>query len=132
MKEKLHKIGDVAQKLNLKSYVLRYWETEFPQLHPKRTPKGQRLYSEKTIELLSKIQYLLHEQGLTIEGARKILSGDSELTALKNAELTNPAMNNTVKKQHVEKNTLDKLLSSVQKELFSLKDLLQTYPKPKT
>ncbi len=71
--EQTYKIGEAATLLNLKTYVLRFWETEFPQIAPLRTEKGQRLYRAKDIELLERIRYLLHEQGLTIDGARKIL-----------------------------------------------------------
>lgn len=71
--EQTYKIGEAATLLNLKTYVLRFWETEFPQIAPLRTEKGQRLYTPKDIELLERIKYLLHEQGLTIDGARKIL-----------------------------------------------------------
>ncbi|MDR2892584.1 MAG: MerR family transcriptional regulator [Deltaproteobacteria bacterium] len=74
MPEKTYKIGEAAQLLNLKSYVLRFWETEFPQLNPLRTESGQRLYSEQDLVLLGRIRHLLHERGLTIEGARKILA----------------------------------------------------------
>lgn len=74
MLNKTYKIGDVAALLNLKTYVLRFWETEFRQLRPHRTPKGQRIYTEKDVELLRRIQYLLHEKGMTIEGARRRLS----------------------------------------------------------
>ncbi len=74
MSEKIYRIGEAAALLDLKAYVLRFWETEFPQLVPVRTDKGQRLYSEGNIALLRRIKYLLHEQGLTIEGARRLLA----------------------------------------------------------
>ncbi|MCL1889712.1 MAG: MerR family transcriptional regulator [Desulfovibrionaceae bacterium] len=73
-----YKIGEAAKLLQLQSFTLRFWETEFPQLRPGRTEKGQRLYSEADLELLRRIRHLLHERGLTIEGARKILQGRSE------------------------------------------------------
>jgi DNA-binding transcriptional MerR regulator len=73
MPERMYKIGEASQILKLKSYVLRFWETEFPQLNPARTGKGQRLYSEADLDLLKSIRHLLHERGLTIEGARKLL-----------------------------------------------------------
>ena len=76
MGEKLYRIGEAAELLELKTYVLRFWETEFPQLTPLRTDKGQRLYSEEHINLLRHIKQLLHEQGMTIDGARRILQGD--------------------------------------------------------
>ena len=71
---KTYKIGDVAELLNLKTYVLRFWESEFRQLRPHRTPKGQRIYTEKDVDMLRRIQKLLHEQGMTIDGARKKLT----------------------------------------------------------
>ena len=74
MTGKLYRIGEAAALLDLKSYVLRFWETEFPQLEPVRTEKGQRLYTEEHIELLKLIKKLLHERGLTIDGARRILN----------------------------------------------------------
>lgn len=74
MPGEIYKIGEAAQLLGLKSYVLRFWESEFPQLNPTRTESGQRLYSERDLELLRRIRNLLHERGLTIGGARKILN----------------------------------------------------------
>lgn len=73
MSQKTYRIGEAAAKLNLKSYVLRFWETEFPQIAPLRTEKGQRLYTESDIAVLGRIRYLLHERGLTIDGARRQL-----------------------------------------------------------
>lgn len=73
MSEKTYRIGEAAARLNLKTYVLRFWEMEFPQITPIRTEKGQRLYRERDLALLRRIRYLLHERGLTIEGARRIL-----------------------------------------------------------
>ena len=81
MSEKIYRIGEAAALLDLKAYVLRFWETEFPQLVPVRTDKGQRLYSEENIALLRRIKYLLHEQGLTIEGARRILMAERKHAA---------------------------------------------------
>ena len=69
-----YKIGEAATLLNLKTYVLRFWETEFPEIVPLRTEKGQRLYTEEHLALLERIRYLLHDRGLTIEGARKTLA----------------------------------------------------------
>ncbi|MDR2696291.1 MAG: MerR family transcriptional regulator [Deltaproteobacteria bacterium] len=73
MGRKTYRIGEVAKTLKLESYVLRFWESEFPQLVPLRTGKGQRLYTEEHVNLLRQIQTLLHEKGMTIEGARRIL-----------------------------------------------------------
>lgn len=73
MSQKTYRIGEAAAKLNLKSYVLRFWETEFSQIAPIRTEKGQRLYTESDLTVLSRIRFLLHERGLTIDGARRLL-----------------------------------------------------------
>ena len=72
-----YKIGEAAALLNLKTYVLRFWETEFPQINPLRTEKGQRLYTEGHLALLDRIRFLLHERGLTIEGTRKVLAEEA-------------------------------------------------------
>lgn len=72
-----YRIGEAAELLQLKTHVLRFWETEFPQLAPLRTEKGQRLYTEEHVALLRRIKQLLHEQGMTIEGARRVLEGGS-------------------------------------------------------
>jgi DNA-binding transcriptional MerR regulator len=72
-----YKIGEAASLLHLKTYVLRFWETEFPQIAPLRTEKGQRLYTEEHLAILDRIRFLLHDRGLTIEGARKILAEEA-------------------------------------------------------
>ena len=72
-RDKTYRIGEAAEMLNLKSYVLRFWESEFPLLVPLRTEKGQRLYTDEHVSLLRRIQTLLHSHGMTIEGARRIL-----------------------------------------------------------
>ena len=72
-----YRIGEAAELLQLKTHVLRFWETEFPQLAPLRPEKGQRLYTEEHVELLRRIKQLPHEQGMTIEGARRVLEGGS-------------------------------------------------------
>lgn len=76
---RLYRIGEAARALNLQTSVLRFWEGEFPVLQPVRTPKGQRLYTESDMELLRRIRSLLHEQGMTIEGARRVLEGSAVL-----------------------------------------------------
>ncbi|XPV77136.1 MAG: MerR family transcriptional regulator [Desulfovibrio sp.] len=71
--QKLYKIGQAASLLELKTSVLRHWESEFEQLDPVRTKTGQRLYTEDHLDLLRRIQQLLHKEGMTTEGARKCL-----------------------------------------------------------
>lgn len=76
MADKFYKIGEVAELLNLKTHVLRFWETEFAQLEPLRTDSGQRIYTEEHVDMLRRIRQLLHEQGMTIEGAKRVLAGE--------------------------------------------------------
>ncbi len=68
-----YKIGEVSRLAGLEAYVLRYWETEFPALHPRKTAGGQRVYTKKDVDLVLSIKQMLYEQGFTIAGARKRL-----------------------------------------------------------
>ena len=63
MTGRTYRIGEAARLLKLEGYVLRFWETEFEQLRPLRTPKGQRLYSDADLVVLRRIRTLLHEKG---------------------------------------------------------------------
>ena len=67
------RIGDVAKLAGIKPYVLRFWETEFPGLGPKKSGTGHRLYRRKDVQLVFDIKTLLYEKRFTIEGARKFL-----------------------------------------------------------
>src|SRR5260370_7785927 len=74
-----YKIGEACKALGIQPYVLRYWETEFPALSPSKSRSGQRVYSEKELEVIRRIKQLLYDEGYTIAGAKKKLEG--ELTA---------------------------------------------------
>jgi DNA-binding transcriptional MerR regulator len=71
-----HKIGEACKALGIQPYVLRYWETEFPALTPSKSRSGQRVYSEKELEIIRRIKELLYEEGYTIAGAKKKLEGE--------------------------------------------------------
>jgi DNA-binding transcriptional MerR regulator len=71
------KIGEVSELLGVEPYVLRYWETEFPVLSPKKSGTGHRLYRRKDVELLLRIKHLLYEKRFTIEGARQSLHAEA-------------------------------------------------------
>lgn len=79
--------------LNVKTSVLRFWESEFPQIRPKRTETGQRYYSEKDMHILQKIHTLLYQEGMTINGAKRILKGSNEPLV---DEITLPLEQNTL------------------------------------
>jgi len=65
------KIGEVSNLVGVEPYVLRYWETEFPFLRPRKSKSGQRIYIRKDVELLLDIKRLLYQERYTIEGVRK-------------------------------------------------------------
>jgi DNA-binding transcriptional MerR regulator len=71
----LFRIGEVSRITNTKTFVLRYWETEFPMLQPVKSPSGHRLYRREDIDTVNEIKRLLYDEGFTIVGARKHLSG---------------------------------------------------------
>jgi DNA-binding transcriptional MerR regulator len=67
------KIGDVARICALETYVLRFWETQFPQLKPNKSGTGQRLYRRRDVELVLEIKRLTQDEGYTLAGARHAL-----------------------------------------------------------
>src|ERR1700744_3104646 len=71
-----YKIGEACKALGIQPYVLRYWETEFPALSPSKSRSGQRVYSEKELEIIRRIKQLLYDEGYTIAGAKKKLEGE--------------------------------------------------------
>src|ERR1700680_4575702 len=71
-----YKIGEACKALGIQPYVLRYWETEFPALSPSKSRSGQRVYSEKELEVIRRIKQLLYDEGYTIDGAKKKLEGE--------------------------------------------------------
>ena len=71
------KVGEVSELADVPAYVLRFWETEFKRIKPKRTPSGQRLYRKKDVELILKIKDLLYKKKFTIQGARQHLKSKS-------------------------------------------------------
>ena len=113
-------IGEVAKILNLKSnkrgklptHVIRFWETQFKQIRPKILNSNRRYYDENCINLLKKVKFLLKEQGMTINGVKKVLNGEQSL------ELDEMA-NNSIKADNL-RNKLVKI-SKIVKNLKDLK-----------
>ena len=113
-------IGEVAKILDLKSnkkgvlptHTIRFWETQFKQIKPKILNSNRRYYDENSINLLKKVKYLLKEQGMTINGVKKILNGEQSL------ELDEMA-NNSIKADNL-RNKLTKI-SNIIKNLKDLK-----------
>ena len=113
-------IGEVAKILDLKSnkrgelptHIIRFWETQFKQIKPKILNSNRRYYDEDCINLLKKVKFLLKEQGMTINGVKKILNGEQSL------ELDEMA-NNSIKADNL-RNKLVKI-SRIVKNLKNLK-----------
>ena len=75
--EKLYfRIGEVADLCKIPAYVLRFWESEFPQLKPVKSSTGQRMYRQRDVENVLRIKQLLYDEGFTIPGARERLKGE--------------------------------------------------------
>jgi DNA-binding transcriptional MerR regulator len=76
--ETLFRIGEVSRLTATKTFVLRYWETEFPTLQPVKSLSGHRLYRREDIETVFEIKRLLYDEGFTIAGARRFLAGHTD------------------------------------------------------
>ena len=98
IKKLYYSIGEVSKMVDLKSYVLRYWETEFKQLSPPKNRSGNRTYRKKDIDLIISIKDLLYNKKFTIEGARSMLGS----------------------KNFSETPLLDKQLDTIKKELLEI------------
>ena len=100
-------IGEVAKILKLKlnnkgvlsTHVIRFWETQFKQIKPKILNSNRRYYDEKTIDLLKKIKFLLKDQGMTINGVKKILNNQAslELDEIANKSIRTEKLKNKLK-----------------------------------
>lgn len=92
-----YKIGEVSRITGVEPYVLRYWETEFSFLSPRKNKAGQRVYVKKDVEMVLQIKKLLHEERYTIEGVKKKFGGSEESPrAQKTAQ--QPSANETLDK----------------------------------
>jgi DNA-binding transcriptional MerR regulator len=116
------RIGEVAKLAGIKPYVLRFWETEFPGLGPKKSGTGHRLFRRKDVELVLEIKRLLYEKRFTIEGARKFLESRGKVESAAPA----PKIAKSKKKQPTlfpEDPT--PALDAIRKELREIADLLK-------
>jgi len=75
------RVGEVSRLVGVAPYVLRFWETEFASISPKKSGRGHRLYRRKDVELLLQIKHLLYEKRFTIEGARQTLKSRAKPAA---------------------------------------------------
>lgn len=124
-------IREVSELLDVKPHVLRYWETQFAMLRPRKNRAGARMYRPKDVELLREIRELLHERGFTIAGARR------KLLAERRAGEGEPAAGGAAAESRVEERTvaaagspasLQPLLREIRGELAEIAALLKTPP----
>ena len=117
------RIGEVARLAGIKPYVVRFWETEFSGLGPRKSGTGHRLYRRKDVELVLEIKRLLYEKRYTIEGARKYLQ-----------DRTRPVTSKTAPKLHVQGELFvgnSALYQEIRRELTQILDIFQN-PSEKT
>ncbi len=79
IKKLYYSIGEVSEMTELEQHVLRYWESEFEQLKPRKNRAGRRVYTEEDISMVRRVHYLLKDEKYTIEGAKQVLDRDAEL-----------------------------------------------------
>ena len=87
----LYHIGDVSRLADVKAFVLRYWESEFPMLQPLKSSGGRRLYRQEDVDMVFRIKRLLYDEGFTIAGARRYLrehsgAGENDEIAIRGTE----------------------------------------------
>ena len=115
-------IGEVAKMLNLvnkkngnlNTHTIRFWEKEFNQIRPKILTGNRRYYDQSSIEILKKVKYLLKEQGMTINGVKKLLKNDK---SLKLDELSN----NSISVNNIQIKNKLKNISNLVKQIKKLK-----------
>src|SRR5688500_11534039 len=110
--DKLYKIGEACKLADVQPYVLRYWETEFPQLAPNKSGGGQRLYTRREIDTILRIKELLYREGFTITGAKKKLETEGIAESTPPVEAPSPPPSRD-------------LLGSVKKELRAILQMLE-------
>jgi len=100
------KIGEVSKLACVAPHVLRYWESEFKEIRPKRAKSNQRLYRREDVEIVLLVKTLLHEQGYTLSGAKKFLAGKKQSTTIP------------------QKTDISGCLQTIRKELLEVKKML--------
>ncbi|MGB5849874.1 MAG: MerR family transcriptional regulator [Ignavibacteriaceae bacterium] len=120
IKKLYYSISEVSKITDIEQYVLRYWETEFEQLKPQKNRAGNRIYTNKDIQLIMYIKELLREKKYTIEGAKKILE---DYTHGKPAQVSNMAKQPVVEEIELKDEEIDK--PSLKKDLEEIKSILE-------
>jgi len=115
------RIGEVAKLCKLEPYVLRYWETQFPQLRPEKARSGQRVYKRKDVELVQRLKTLLYEQRFTLAGARRFLAEEERSGTSRRGDAAQAAADR--KSGHAREGTL-RAVAALRKGIEQLRALI--------
>ncbi len=128
------KIGEAAERIGVETYVLRFWETQFPFLKPKHTRTRHRFYHARDLEVLGLIKRLLHQQGFTIAGANKhikehgidaLMLGEGAKPTASRTAASSPAPRNGISDSRPSDAPTRRVLSEVRRDLENLQRLLR-------
>jgi DNA-binding transcriptional MerR regulator len=119
------RIGEVARLAGIKPYVLRFWETEFPSLGPKKSGTGHRLYRRKEVEMVLEIKRLLYEKRFTIEGARKFLETRGKTETTRTPKTAKPSKKAQAELFSTATPFPDTFLQDMRKELRAIVEMLK-------
>jgi DNA-binding transcriptional MerR regulator len=119
IKKLYYSISEVSKITSMEQYVLRYWETEFEQLKPQKNRAGNRIYTNKDIQLILHIKTLLRERKYTIEGAKKIMENYSPDKILQSSE------SETLSDENQESPIVKREKTSIHKDLEEVKSILE-------
>lgn len=123
IKKLYYSISEVSKLTGIEQYILRYWETEFEQLKPQKNRAGNRIYTNKDIQLILYIKNLLKERKYTIEGAKKILENYTSEKLVEEQQLETQKEIEKPKVDEVNPGSKEKLL--LKKDLEEIKNLLE-------
>jgi DNA-binding transcriptional MerR regulator len=121
IKKLYYSISEVSKLTAVEQYILRYWETEFEQLKPQKNRAGNRIYTNKDIEIILKIKSLLRDKKFTVEGAKKILNSgnfDETIKEINSSEITEP-------KRETKDEKTNHLSDELKKDLIEIKNFLE-------
>ncbi|UCD39391.1 MAG: MerR family transcriptional regulator [Fidelibacterota bacterium] len=119
VKKLYYSIGEVSEIAGLKPYVLRYWETEFSNLSPAKNRAGNRIYTDKDINLILEIKRLLYQEKFTIKGARQYFKNNQ----VSDGDLSDPAPSTGATTR--ERQMVRKVLENVHSDLIDLIELIR-------
>jgi DNA-binding transcriptional MerR regulator len=123
IKKLYYSISEVSKITGLEQYVLRYWENEFEQLKPQKNRAGNRIYTNKDIQLILFLKKLLREEKYTIDGAKKVLQNYNPNEELNLESLTKEEVSTNKKEESETKPKIDN--QTLLKDLHDIKELLQ-------